>query len=694
MKFNELIIFLVLLNNLYFISYPKFISYVDNQKSTKLNAIYRIDSLYKLYRLIIRNNQIEFSTYKGGKDESFRITETGLITNTYFIESKPFNKRIGINDKDLLLLYEINDLKNQEKAIWNIIEISDNKYLIQNLYNKKFLEINSRKEIQLKNNKKINVMIYFPQCIKDLNLNNLSSIGNKFKYSFFKLCEEVKIKPEHIPLIEKEPVDVFIKYIDLTDKTLNRKGINQIKKDEDNEELRYSVRSILQYIPWVRKIFILMPNEKVKYFKPINEISSKFVYVKDKDLIGFDSANSVVFQLNLHKMENFGLSENFILMDDDYFYGKPIKKTQFFYYDENQKKVVPSIVTGDFTEMVQKDIDNEYNNLFKNIKLIKPHTFKGWKITQLLSFKLLLVNFKSPLINAGFSHNAIPLNLRDLKEIYEFVKNKYTNANILLNEKERSNIDLQPQSLFNSYLLNVKKRKVNTIPSAYYDLEFIDNKNLDIEMFVINTSSDSTYTQKHYEKAREILEKKFGTPTQYEIPINKTNNNNSKKSNQNDNRNNNIKKNNIINVNNMNRNDNNDYVKRSDFNELKTNFEDLLIAYKKLENKFIKERNEMENYLKEEINKIKKEIKDMDYKIKNSTYRTKELQNYNFYKNSFKITLVLLILIIITIIFYCCYNYSNGINKGENANEKMVQMTEITDNQDNTFNKLSNNDLM
>ena len=686
MKLTEEIFFLTLLNSLYFISYTTLISYSDNKKSTKFNGIYRIDSLYKLQRLIIRNNQIEFSFSKGGKEENFRIKETGIIMNSYYIESRPFNKRVGIDDNSSLLLYDINNLKNQEKTIWNIIEINDGKYLIQNFHNKKFLNINWREEIQqLKNTKKINVTIYFPECITDLYLDNLNSIGNKYKFSFFKLYEEVKIKPEHIPIIEKEPVDVLIKYIDLTDKTLNRKGINQIEKDEDNEELRYSVRSILQYIPWVRKIFILMPNEKVKYFKPINEISSKFIYVKDKDLLGFDSANSIVFQLNLHKMEKFGLSENFILMDDDYFFGKPIKKTQFFYYDESQKKVVPSIVTDDFTEMVEKDIDNEYNKLYRYIRIIKPHSFDGWKISQLLSFKLLLENYKSPLINAGFSHNAIPLNIRDLKEIYDLVKNKYPNANKLLNEKERSNIDLQPQSLFNSYMLNIKRRKVNSIPSAYYDLAFLDNKNFDIEMFVINTSGDKKYTQKHFEKAIEILEKKFGAPTPYEIPFNKTNKNNNK------NRNNKIK------MNNLNRNNNNDYVKRSDFNKLKNNFEDILKVYKLLENEFkgiINERNKMKKDLREEINKIKKKIKDIDYKFKNSTYNKKEIQNHNFYKNSFKITLVLLILAIISIIFYICNNYYNRINISENTNEKMIQMSVITDKQNNTFSKLVNDELM
>jgi len=686
MKLTELIFFLILFNSIYPIYYPKLISYVGNQNSAKFNAIFRIDSLHKMHQLIIRNNKVEFSPTKGGKDESFRITETGLFLNSYYIVSKPFNKRIGINDKGSLVLYDIDDLKNQEKTIWIFIEISENKYLIQNFHNKKFLDINSRKEIQTIKKKKVTVVIDFPVCIADLSMDKLSVVENKYKYTFFKLCEEVKIKPEHIPLIEKEPVDVLIKYIDLSDKTLNRKGINQIKKDEDNEELRYSVRSVLQYIPWVRKIFILMPNEKVKYFKPIKEISDKFVYVKDKDLLGFDSANSVVFQLNLYKMEKFGLSENFILMDDDCFFGKSIEKSQFFYYDEIQKKVVPSVVTDDFTEMVKKDINDEYNKLYKRIRVIRPHTFNGWKISQLSSFKLLLENYKSPLINAGFSHNAISLNLKDMKEVYDLVKNKYANANKLLQEKERSTIDLQPQSLFNSFMLNVKKRKVNTIPSIYYDLGSLDNKNFNIEMFVINTSGDRKYTQKQYEKAREILQKRFGTPTPYEIKEDKINNDNKK----NDNKNSNDNKNN-----------NNNNIKKVDTNKITDNvknLDDAINAYKNLEKEYkkvVNERDIMNKYLNYEITKLMKEIKNLDYKLKNSTYKNKELQNYNFYKSSFKITLVLLILVIISILFYCCYYYSNKLDiSEEDTNGKMIPMSDITDKQDNTFSKLANNELM
>ena len=80
------------------------------------------------------------------------------------------------------------------------------------------------------------------------------------------------------------------------------------------------------------------------------------------------------------------------------------------------------MVTDDFTEMDKNNIVNEYNKFYKRIKRINPHTFNGWKITQLASLMLLLNNYNPPLINAGFSHNAIPLNVNDLKEIYDLIK--------------------------------------------------------------------------------------------------------------------------------------------------------------------------------------------------------------------------------------------------------------------------------
>ena len=69
-----------------------------------------------------------------------------------------------------------------------------------------------------------------------------------------------------------------------------------------------------------------MPNEKVRYFKDYNLISERIIYVKDKDLLGYDSSNSLAFQFRYWKMKKFGISDNIIVMDDDCFVGRKLKK--------------------------------------------------------------------------------------------------------------------------------------------------------------------------------------------------------------------------------------------------------------------------------------------------------------------------------------------------------------------------------
>ena len=236
--------------------------------------------------------------------------------------------KFGVKENNNFVLYKNNPNKIT-KVLWKIIELKPHEFILQNQYNKKYLQKD-------KNKMKCSID-YF-----EIHENNINK--KLFFFQFLKSSDENEYNNKHTKIVEKEPIDVVIKYIDLTDKTLNRTGISQIPKDEDNEELRYSVRSILRYIPWIRKIFIVMPNEKVKFFKPIEEIKKKIIYIKDKDLLGFDSANNQAFLFNYYKLDKFGVSRNFIYMDDDYFIGRPLKKTDFFYYDEKDKKVKPFLI--------------------------------------------------------------------------------------------------------------------------------------------------------------------------------------------------------------------------------------------------------------------------------------------------------------------------------------------------------------
>ena len=315
-----------------------------------------------------------------------------------------------------------------------------------------------------------------------------------------------------------EPIDVVIKYIDLTDKKLSREGINQIYKDKDNEELRYSIRSILQNIPWIRRIYILMPNEKVRFLKEIWKIKDKIVYIKDKDLLGYNSANNCAFTFNLHKMEKFGLSKNFIYMDDDYFIGKPLEKTDFFYYEEKEKKVFPYILTSVFKEMNKNSVLKQYNKMYKNIDSINPHSLKGFHLSLLCTKKFFIDNYNITLIKTDYTHNAISENIDDLKEIFNELK-KYKFFKETMFSKERYILRLSQQEFYNLYSLNIKHRKVHSIPYKYIALESININKLDIELFVINTGIHIPSISQ-YKMQKQIMKKKFPLKSKYEIEFN------------------------------------------------------------------------------------------------------------------------------------------------------------------------------
>ena len=108
-----------------------------------------------------------------------------------------------------------------------------------------------------------------------------------------------------------------------------------------------------------------MPNEKVQFFKDYELIKEKTVYVKDKDFLGYDSSNSLAFQFRYWKMKKFDISDNFIVMDDDYFISGPLKKSDFFYNEKG--KIIPAIFSPNFLSMNEITAVKKINKYLKSV---------------------------------------------------------------------------------------------------------------------------------------------------------------------------------------------------------------------------------------------------------------------------------------------------------------------------------------
>ncbi|WP_159611299.1 stealth conserved region 3 domain-containing protein [Glutamicibacter sp. JC586] len=121
----------------------------------------------------------------------------------------------------------------------------------------------------------------------------------------------------------------------------------------DHDELRYSLRSIDQFAPWIRKIWIVTAGQVPKWLDTSNPrveiISHEDIW---PDSTGLPNFNSHAIESNLHRIN--GLADHYLYFNDDFFLTRPLDPSAFF-FGNGISKVFFSKAMVEFTEVSGAD---------------------------------------------------------------------------------------------------------------------------------------------------------------------------------------------------------------------------------------------------------------------------------------------------------------------------------------------------
>ena len=103
---------------------------------------------------------------------------------------------------------------------------------------------------------------------------------------------------------------------------------NNVARYQSHDEVKYCIRSIQQYAPWIKTIYLVTNGQVPRWFDPSQD---RVRIITHDEIIPHQylpTFNSHVIESCLHKIE--GLSEHFVYFNDDVMLLKPVAPTDFF----------------------------------------------------------------------------------------------------------------------------------------------------------------------------------------------------------------------------------------------------------------------------------------------------------------------------------------------------------------------------
>ncbi|MGW6175346.1 stealth conserved region 3 domain-containing protein [Arthrobacter sp. NPDC055138] len=142
-----------------------------------------------------------------------------------------------------------------------------------------------------------------------------------------------------------EPVDLVYTWVDGADAEWRRARdaawarihpgeLNEFAGNEErfrtHDELRYSLRSVDYFAPWANHIYLLTAGQVPEW---LDKTNPRITVVDHRDVFADADAlptfNSHAIEAQLHRIP--GLSEHFLYLNDDVFFGRPVAPELFFH---------------------------------------------------------------------------------------------------------------------------------------------------------------------------------------------------------------------------------------------------------------------------------------------------------------------------------------------------------------------------
>lgn len=190
-----------------------------------------------------------------------------------------------------------------------------------------------------------------------------------------------------------EDIDIIVYWVDGNDPKWQQKR-SEYKLDSSSDAgknryrdmgtLKYLFRGIEKFAPWVRKVFFVTDGQIPTW---LNKASDKLQIVDHKDYIPakyLPVFSSHPIELNFHRIE--GLSDKFVVMNDDFFLTAPTEENDFFQH---------GLPVDILTEMpLQFKSDHVYNRiLFNNFDTIGKYYSSRKEYKRRLRNKMLSTRY-------------------------------------------------------------------------------------------------------------------------------------------------------------------------------------------------------------------------------------------------------------------------------------------------------------